>query len=687
MNTAVNNRLLVTKAALWFFVGVATVIAVVRFTLGLGVTTALTDFTPWGMWIGFDVLSGVALAAGGFVIAATVHIFRLERYHGIVRAAILTAFLGYLAVIIGLMVDLGRPWNLWSVFFNWNLHSPLFEVAMCVILYTAVLALEFAPVGLESFRWAQPAVRLLRKLTLPLVITGICLSTLHQSSLGTLFLLSEGRMHPLWYTPLLPPLFLISAIALGLGMVSLEGLVSSWLYKREPEWPQISGLTRAASIVLGLYVGLRIGDLIWRGQIGWALDGSWYATLFWIEMALSAIVPAVLFRLPERHGGRWAVRWGAFLTVAGFVLNRVNVGGISHIAITGEAYVPALTELFISIGIVAGLGLIFLFFVENLNVWEKRPERPDRFTRPAVDPISSQFIGSPWFGSGQRAALAWAVGAVLGLILVEAQVSQRGQPRANPVRSPRNVVVEVTPRLDGKGHEFDWIHQPATLASFTNTEVENPSIQKAVLIDSGGAGRFVLFAHAAHQKRLGGEASCGQCHHRNVPLDRGTSCVRCHRDMYRLTDTFDHARHVTAHRVDKDPCVVCHADRAAAKNRSGSKSCDSCHKPIAPLLTKVKVKGTYPIGVAPGYKQALHSLCIHCHREHELAEGFKEPVLSRCTTCHRDQFGNETEMRVQAGWPSPTEQPLDIQARLGSPTAIERASKSSAGPGTKVTPQ
>ena len=165
MNTATNNRVLVTKAALWFLVGVATVIVVARFTLGLGLTTELSDLTPWGMWIGFDVLAGVALAAGGFVIAATVHIFHLERYRGIVRPAILTAFLGYLAVIFGLMVDLGRPWNIWRPMIHWNLHSPLFEVAMCVMFYTAVLALEFAPVGLESFERFRPVVRLLRRLT------------------------------------------------------------------------------------------------------------------------------------------------------------------------------------------------------------------------------------------------------------------------------------------------------------------------------------------------------------------------------------------------------------------------------------------------------------------------------------------------------------------------------------------
>jgi Ni/Fe-hydrogenase subunit HybB-like protein len=648
VNSAVNKRVLVTKAVLWFVVGVATVIIVARYTLGLGLTTDLGDLTPWGMWIGFDVLAGVALAAGGFVIAATVHIFRLERYHGIVRPAILTAFLGYLAVIFGLMVDLGRPWNIVQPMFRWNLHSPLFEVAMCVMFYTAVLALEFAPVGLEPFERFRPVVRLLRRLTLPLVIAGICLSTLHQSSLGTLFLLSEGRMHPLWYSPLLPPIFLISAIALGLGMVTFESLVTSWLYERKPEWPQLRGLTRAAAVVLALYAVVRIGDLIWRGQITHALDGSWYASLFWVEMLMSAIVPAVLFLLPDDHGGPWALRWGAFLTVAGFVLHRANVGGISHIAITGEAYVPALTELFVSLGIVAGLGLVFLFFVERLNVWEEKPQVPDRFTPPAIDPVGSQFFGRPWFGAGQRAALAWVVGAVLGVILIEVQVAERRQLLPHPVQAPRNVVVEVAPRPDGRGHDFESL-PPTMLASAA--EPDRQSIQNALLIDSGGAGRFVLFGHVAHQQRLGGDASCVKCHHRNVPLDRGTSCVRCHADMYEATDTFDHARHVRAHKGEES-CVVCHADRAAARDRAGSKPCDDCHKPIAQEITRVRVKGSYSPGIAPGYKQALHSLCIDCHREHEQAQGITEPYLSRCASCHRDQFGDEDEMRRKAAqWP------------------------------------
>ncbi|MBU1072094.1 polysulfide reductase NrfD, partial [bacterium] len=372
-NTATNSRLIATKAALWCLVGAAAVVVGVRYALGLGLTTALTDTTPWGMWIGFDVLSGVALAAGGFVLAAAVHIFGRERYHGIVRPAILTAFLGYLGVIIGLLVDLGRPWNIWRPVFQQNLHSPLFEVAMCVMLYTTVLALEFAPTALERWRRAQPVVRLLRRLVLPLVITGICLSTLHQSSLGTMFLLTEGRMHPLWYSPLQSPLFLISAVALGLGMVTLEGVVSAWLYRRKAEWQLFGGLTRAAAVVLGLYLVVRLVDLGVRGMLGHAVDGSGFAVLFWLELALSAVLPILLFTLPQSRGQPWAHGWGALLVVAGFVLHRADVGGISHVAITGEAYVPALTEVVTSLGIVAGLALVFLFCVERLRIWEEPP--------------------------------------------------------------------------------------------------------------------------------------------------------------------------------------------------------------------------------------------------------------------------------------------------------------------------
>ena len=663
MTTAQNSRLIVTKAVLWFLVGVAAVVTVVRFALGLGIMTALSDSTPWGMWIGFDVLGGVAMAAGGFVIAATVYIFGRERYHGIVRPAILTAFLGYLAVIFGLMVDLGRPWNLWRPMLHWNLHSPLFEVAMCVILYTTVLAFEFAPVVLERFRWAAPITRLLRRVTLPLVILGIALSTLHQSSLGTLFLLSGARMHPLWFSPTLPLLFLVSAVGLGLGMVTVESLVSSWLYRREAEWDVLRGLTRVATVVLVTYFVLRVGDLVWRGEIARAFDGSWFAALFWVEMTLSTIAPVALFLQSGRGNGRWATAWGAFLMLSGFVLHRADVGGISHIAITGQVYVPAPTEVAVSLGIISGLGLIFLFFVENLKVWEEPPEAADHFTPAAVDPVSAHHIGAPWLGEVQRAALAAICGVVAGLGLVELQIAMRRDSAARPIHPPRSVAVEATRRPDGRGHVYEVVPPGRVQPVAAGTEAGTP-LEDAILIDSGGEGRFVLFPHAAHERRLGSEASCAQCHHRNVPLDRATSCSYCHRDMYRWTDTFDHTRHVAAHDRSRS-CTVCHADRHAARDRLESRPCASCHLPTPPHATRVRVTRHRDPGMAPGYERAMHGLCESCHREQEKELTAAERYLSRCGACHRSEFADDAEMRARP--------PFAIVAATGSVSGSDPA--------------
>lgn len=673
MRSAQPSRLIVTKAVLWLLVGVAAVVAVVRFARGLALTTALSDATPWGIWIGFDVLGGVALAAGGFVIAATVYIFGRERYHGIVRPAILTAFLGYLAVICGLMVDLGRPWNIWRPMFHWNLHSPLFEVAMCVMLYTTVLALEFAPVVLERFAWAAPIVRLLRRLTLPLVIVGIALSTLHQSSLGTLFLLSGARMHPLWFSPLLPLLFLVSAVGLGLGMVVVESLVSSWLYRRETEWELLHGLARVATAVLVVYFALRLGDLGWHGEIGRALDGSWFAVLFWIEMALSTIAPVALFLRARTGDGRWAVAWGSFLMVAGFVLQRADVGGISHVAVTGQVYVPAPTEVALSLGIVSGLGLVFLFFVENLKVWEEPPHAPDHFTPAVVDPVSSQYIGSPWLGEAQRAALAVICGVVVGIALVDGQIESRRRSAARPIHPPRSAAAEATPRAHGRGHTFELV-SPVLTAPKTETIEAGGHLQDAILIDSGGLGRFVLFPHVAHQRRLGGEASCAQCHHRNVPLDRATSCSHCHRDMYRPTDTFDHARHVAANGGSRS-CAVCHPDRAAPRSRSGSKACASCHQTSS---SRVRVTRDGEPGLAPGYARAMHGLCLGCHREQEKKLAAADRYLSVCGTCHRDGFTFDAEMRVRP--------PFVIAAAPAPGTSGSHLPPSAGGTPRKVSP-
>jgi Ni/Fe-hydrogenase subunit HybB-like protein len=319
--TDIDARRGTVKTILWAIMGILAVVTFARFRSGLGATTGLSDVTPWGFWIAFDVMAGVALAAGGFTLAATVYIFRIERYRSFIRPAILTAMLGYAAVATGLLYDLGLPWRIWHPIIYPQFHSVLFEVAMCVMLYLGVLCLEFTPVILEHPIFDRPFFRAIQKLlkqaTIVLVIAGIVLSTLHQSSLGSLFLIAPHRVHPLWYSPIIWILFFISAVGLGLMMVALESLVSGWLFGHKVRMDLLGGLGKVASPVLFLYGGLRVADLAWRGQLGEAFDGSFLGGLFLFELALTVAIPAVLLAIPRVRATRRGIATAAVLTVFG----------------------------------------------------------------------------------------------------------------------------------------------------------------------------------------------------------------------------------------------------------------------------------------------------------------------------------------------------------------------------------
>ena len=227
-----------------------------RVFYGLGGSTNLSDKFPWGLWIAFDVMCGVGLAAGGFTLVAMVHIFNIEKYKPILRPAILTAFLGYSLVVVGLLYDLGRPDRLWHPLVMWNPHSVMFEVAWCVTLYSTVLFLEFLPVVLEKFGLHKP-LEWIHKISVPLMILGVLLSTLHQSSLGTLFLIVPEKLYPLWYTPILPLLFYVSAIAVGLAMTIFESWHSSRAFGRALELPLLMSMARVLAVVLSVYLWIR----------------------------------------------------------------------------------------------------------------------------------------------------------------------------------------------------------------------------------------------------------------------------------------------------------------------------------------------------------------------------------------------------------------------------------------------
>jgi Ni/Fe-hydrogenase subunit HybB-like protein len=542
-----------------------------------------------------------------------------------VRPAVLTAFLGYVAVALGLMVDLGRPWNIWRPIFYWQTDSPLFEVAWCVMLYLTVLLLEFLPVVFEGLRMNR-AYRFMRRLTLPLVIAGIGLSTLHQSSLGTLFLLARDRVHPLWYSPLLPLLFFVSAVGLGLMMVMTESRWSSWVFRRKGEWPLLGGLSRAAVPVLGLYLVLRFGDLAWRSQLHLVVVPSWMTVLFWVEIGLSALVPMALFSLPGLRGRPAAITFGAASGVVGFVLHRVDVGGLSHVSFTGQGYLPALTEVVVSVGLVSAMALIFLFFVERFPVWEDPPGAPDHFLAPAEDPVTHARFGGFWFGRAQMAGAAVVFGAVCGIVLLEATTAGSARPTPMPVAGPRSVAA-VRHDQAPPAARLQLVGGDSAVVAAT----QRP-LRTALLIDGDRAGVTTVFDHADHQRRLGGEASCGRCHHRTLRLDRGTSCAVCHRDMYRETDVFDHEAHVV--RLEgNSSCVRCHRDPGAGRTRASATPCDECHATeVHPQAGVVAASGERS-GIAPGYRHAMHRMCVGCHATERKPDA--EPVLERCETCHR----------------------------------------------------
>jgi Ni/Fe-hydrogenase subunit HybB-like protein len=346
-------------------------VTVMRFTRGLGAVTNLSDRFPWGLWIGFDILCGVGLAAGAFTLMATVHLFHLEKFEPIVRPTLLTGFLGYVFVCIALMFDLGQPWRIWHAMVYWNEHSVMFEVAWCVMLYTTVLALEFSSIvferlGLERLR------RVMKAVSTPLVITGVVLSTLHQSSLGSLFLIVPEKLHPLWYSPLLPVLFYISAIGAGLGMVIVESHLSARAFGRGLEMELLEPLARAMVVVLALFGVLRLDLLAHAGVLGTIFDPTPEAHAFLAEFGLGVVLPVLLLAWPRVRRSPTGLVTGALLAVLGFVMHRLNVSVTGLERASGVHYQPSWMEWTVSIGLVAIAFALFALAARYLPIFPVR---------------------------------------------------------------------------------------------------------------------------------------------------------------------------------------------------------------------------------------------------------------------------------------------------------------------------
>jgi len=340
----------------------ALVVAMIRYASGLGTISNLNDNYGWGLWISFDLLCGVALASGAFITASIVYLFGGEQYRPLLRPAILTGFLGYLLVILALLVDLGRPERIWYLLIFWNHHSVMFEVGWCVMLYTFVLALELSPLVFERFGLKAP-LRFIHALIIPLAIAGATLSTLHQSSLGSLYVILPDQLHKIWYTPLLPLMFWLTAVAVGPAMVILESTISSRVFRRGLELDLLGGLARVIPFILAAYIAVKIGDLAGSGELGLLTEWDLESGLFWLEMIGFVALPMVLFSLPAVRRSSALLMFSAFLVVSDVVLSRFAVGliaiGRPEFA---ASYVPHPLEFAVTIGIVsagvAAFGLV-----------------------------------------------------------------------------------------------------------------------------------------------------------------------------------------------------------------------------------------------------------------------------------------------------------------------------------------
>ncbi|MDD3801505.1 MAG: Ni/Fe-hydrogenase cytochrome b subunit [Desulfuromonas thiophila] len=368
-------------------VGAAAISLLLRFSGGIGAVSNLSTGRPWGLWVAVDVASGVALAAGGFTTAALCHLFGRHRYAAIERPALLTAMLGYTFVVLGLLVDIGRSWAIWKPVIFQNHHSVLFEVAMCVLVYLHVLYIEFLPIVLERLRQGVRLPGRLQRLSAPLMTTaerlhrplqrhlwlfliaGVVLSCMHQSSLGALLLIAPTKLHPLWYSPLLPLLFLTSAIAVGYPMVVVEANLARASLASADEQAVLTPLAGISRYLLGLYLLLKIADLSWRGAWPYLLEGSAQSLAFIIELGLGVLLPWLLLLSARLRRSRRGLFCAAALIVGGVLLNRYNVFVTGFMPpFSGADYSPALGEWLITAGLIASLMLLYRLLVTHLPI-------------------------------------------------------------------------------------------------------------------------------------------------------------------------------------------------------------------------------------------------------------------------------------------------------------------------------
>ncbi|HLE89023.1 MAG TPA: Ni/Fe-hydrogenase cytochrome b subunit [Candidatus Limnocylindria bacterium] len=361
------------------FVALGIGVVVWRLVVGLGPTTALSDGYPWGLWISFDVLVGTALGCGGYAVAILVYVLNKGKYHALVRPAILTSALGYSLAGFAIVIDVGRWWNLWKVPVAWklyNLSSVLLEVALCIMAYVAVLWIELSPMFLERLQESgPPRIRqmagrvkgFLEKALLWIIALGLLLPTMHQSSLGALFLIAVTKLHPLWLTPWLPLLFLISVVGMGYAVVVFESTLATHFLRRRQEIEMLSGLSVAVVITTALYLFVRLYDLAYQEHLALAFSADLYAAFFWLEMALF-VAPMVILASRRRRSNPGWLFFGAMLMLLAGGLYRFDTSLIAYNPGAQWSYFPSVPELLVTLGFLSLEIMAYVYLIKRFPI-------------------------------------------------------------------------------------------------------------------------------------------------------------------------------------------------------------------------------------------------------------------------------------------------------------------------------
>ena len=381
---------ILTKGTRWVLIlaVLGAVLMVWRFAVGLGAATGLNDGYPWGLWIAFDVVTGTALGCGGFAMALLVYIFNKGKYHPLVRPAILTSALGYSLEGLAIILDVGRPWFIWRIPFggfpdvgkyNWN--SALLVVALCVMAYIIVLWIELSPAFFEKWKdspkqglanFSRKASGFLEKALIWILALGVLLPTMHQSSLGSVMLLSGPRLHNLWNTPFLPLLFLISSITLGYAVVVMESALSSRLFNRPSHAPMLANIGKVAAYSVWIFLVIRLVDLVLRGGVGQMFQFNGYAVMFWIE-TVCFLVPAVMLMNDQKRQNLGHLFRAAMLLVLAGTMYRFDTYLVAFMPGENFSYFPTVPEMFVTIGIVAIEIMLYVALVTIFPILAGKP--------------------------------------------------------------------------------------------------------------------------------------------------------------------------------------------------------------------------------------------------------------------------------------------------------------------------